>query len=376
MKIAAYLVLVIILCSNIYCTNRASDDEVSTSVEETAPDKVVKPKNIILMIGDGMGISQITAGMVVRKEALNLERCRVIGLHKTYSSDNLITDSGAGATAFSTGVKTYNGAIGVDTDTIARPTILEIAEKNQLSSGLVATSSITHATPASFIAHQPNRYMDEAIAADFLNTDIDVFIGGGSKFFQTREDGRNLLEELKEKGYHVAHTIEDIMNSKAGKLAGFIAEEQPEPMLKGRGHVLSQAATKAITVLDQNDKGFFLMIEGSQIDWGGHANDSEYIITEMLDFDQAIGKVLDFAERDGETLVIITADHETGGYAIKGGNLAEGKIEGSFTTDYHTAAMVPVFAYGPGAEAFAGIYHNNTIFDKMMDALGLSAGSQ
>jgi len=376
MKIATYLGVVIILCSNIYCANRVSDEETATSVEDAAAYEVVKPKNIILMIGDGMGISQITAGMVVRKDALNLERCKVIGLIKTNSADNLITDSGAGATAFSTGVKTYNGAIGVDPDTIARPTILEIAEKNDLSTGLVATCSVTHATPASFIAHQPNRYMDEAIAADFLNTDIDVFIGGGSKFFQTREDGRNLLEELQEKGYQVAHTIEDIMNINTGKLAGFIAEEQPVPMLKGRGHVLAQAATTAITVLDQNDKGFFLMIEGSQIDWGGHANESEYIITEMLDFDLAIGKVLDFAESDGETLVIITADHETGGYAIKGGNLAEGKVEGSFTTDYHTAVMVPVFAYGPGAEAFAGIYHNNIIFNKMMDALGLSAGPQ
>jgi alkaline phosphatase len=115
---------------------------------------------------------------------------------------------------------------------------------------------------------------------------------------------------------------------------------------------------------DTLDRGFFLMIEGSQIDWGGHANDSEYIISEMLEFDRAIGEVLDFAQRDGETLVIVTADHETGGYAINNGS-SMGNIQGAFTSDYHTADLIPVFAYGPGAERFGGIYENTAIFDKM-----------
>ncbi|PHS47450.1 MAG: alkaline phosphatase [Marinobacter sp.] len=323
------------------------------------------------MIGDGMGLTQITAGWIAKKDALNLERCEFIGLMKTNSSDNLITDSAAGATAFSTGKKTYNGAIGVDPDTISQPTILEIAEKNGIATGLVATASITHATPASFIAHQPSRALDEAIATDFLKTDIDVFIGGGKKFFETRTDGENLLDKLKENGYKIADGSEEIASVKTGKLAGFIADEQPAKFSEGRGAILTTASLKAIELLNQHDKGFFLMIEGSQIDWGGHANDSKWIIDEMIDFDNAVGKVLDFAEKNGNTLVIITADHETGGYAINKAT-EDGTIEGAFTTDYHTATMVPVFAYGPGAEAFAGVYHNTAIFDKMLKAFNLN----
>ncbi len=164
----------------------------------------VMPKNIIFMIGDGMGLTQITAGLIAQRDALNLERCAVIGLSKTNSGDNLITDSAAGATAFSTGQKTYNGAIGVDMDTLPLTTILEMAEGKGLATGLVATSSVTHATPASFISHQKSRMMDEEIALDFLKTDIDVFIGGGKKFFEQRTDHQNLLDQLRSNGYTVA----------------------------------------------------------------------------------------------------------------------------------------------------------------------------
>jgi len=210
--------------------------------------------------------------------------------------------------------------------------------------------------------------MDEAIAADFLKTDIDVFIGGGKQFFELRADGENLLAQLEANGYAIADGAEEIDLVKSGKLAGFIADGQPSKFSDGRGEILTLSSLKALELLSQNEKGFFLMIEGSQIDWGGHANDSQYIIDEMLDFDAAVGKVLDFAEKNGNTLVIITADHETGGYAINAANWEDGTIDGAFTTDYHTAVMVPVFAYGPGAEAFAGIYHNTSIFNKMLAA--------
>ena len=362
-----------VLVSQWSCTYVSNGEKASTessSLEEEDVPKESESINVILMIGDGMGLTQITAGWIAKRDALNLERCPVIGLSKTNSSSNLITDSAAGATAFSTGKKTYNGAIGVNPDTVAQPTILEIAEKNGIATGLVATSSITHATPASFIAHQPSRLLDEAIAADFLKTDIDVFIGGGKKFFELRTDHANLLTQLKEKGYAIANGVEEIGLVKTGKLAGFIADEQPLRFSEGRGAILTTASLKALELLDQNDKGFFLMIEGSQIDWGGHANDSQYIIDEMIDFDNAVGQVLDFAAKDGNTLVIITADHETGGYGINAAD-DDGTIVGGFTTDYHTATMVPVFAYGPGAEAFAGMYHNTEIFHKMLAAFSI-----
>lgn len=362
--------LVIGLMGATSCTEEPVDKQVDTEIEEGAAPNL--PKNIIFLIGDGMGLTQITAGLVAQRDALNLERCTVIGLSKTNSGDNLITDSAAGATAFSTGQKTYNGAIGVDMDTVPLTTILEIAEQRGLATGLVATSSITHATPASFIAHQKSRKMDEEIAADFLKTDIDVFIGGGKMYFEKRTDDQNLLQALKESGYTVATGMEEINKVSEGKLAGFIAEEHPAPITEGRGQVLAEATLKAIEILSNNDKGFFLMAEGSQIDWGGHANESEYIISEMQDFDYTVGKILDFAMEDGETLVIITADHETGGYGIVGGDIEAGEVEAKFLTDYHTGTMVPVFAFGPGSEEFAGIYHNTAIFNKMMAALRLN----
>ncbi len=325
-----------------------------------------KVKNIVFMIGDGMGLSQIFSGITANKGHLNLEYTTHIGFSKTSSSDNYTTDSAASATALATGVKTYNGAIGVDNDKKPLKTILEIAEEKGLATGLVATSKITHATPASFIAHQPSRKMDEEIAADFLKTDIDVFIGGGKKFFDKREDGQNLLKQLQKKGYQVVNNQEDMTKVTSGKLAALLYEGHM-PRYTKRGEILLLTTLKALEILSQNEKGFFLMVEGSQIDWGGHANDISYIVEEMLDFDRTIGKVMEFAEKDGETLVIITADHETGGFAVKTGN-HQGKLEGRFLTGGHTAVMVPVFSYGPQSERFKGFYENNQIFFKMMRA--------
>ncbi len=334
------------------------------------------PKNIILMIGDGMGTAQIYSGLTAKKDNLNLKRCTHIGFSQTNSSDNYVTDSAAGATAFSIGQKTYNGAIGVDKNKVPQKTILETAESKGLTTGLVATCSITHATPASFIAHQPSRALDEDIAKDFLKTDVDVLIGGGRQFFEKRRDSLNLLAIMKKNNYQIASLVEDLKNISSGKVVCLRLDPDSAKMNKfpkmseGRGEYLSTASLKAIEILKNNDKknkkGFFLMIEGSQIDWGGHANNSDYIIKEMVDFDNCIGKVLDFAEKDGETLVIITADHETGGYALVGGNLEKGEVVGKFSTDYHTGVMVPVFAFGAGAEHFAGIYHNTEIYKKMM----------
>jgi len=331
-----------------------------------------RAKNVILLIGDGMGVSQIQAGLTANKGKLNLLQFPVTGFSLTEASDKYITDSGAGATALSIGSKTYNGAIGVDTSGTPRETILESAEKKGLATGLVATCSITHATPAAFIAHQPKRSMEEAIAADFLKTDIDVFIGGGLRYFTQRQDGRNLLAELKAKGYQVLpDTAADLKRYNKGKLAAFVASVHPPKMIEGRGNYLLRATQTALEILRQQPEGFFIMIEGSQIDWGGHANNTGYVTSEMIDFDQAIGEALRFAQTDGNTLVIVTADHETGGMSLTAGNTAQGTVEAKFTTGGHTGVMVPVFAYGPGAEAFSGMYPNTAIYFKMMEALGL-----
>ena len=301
-----------------------------------------KPKNIIFLIGDGMGVAHVYAGLIANKGDLYIKTMPVSGFSKTNSSDELITDSAAGATAFSIGEKTYNGAIGVDKNEIPKKTILEMAEEKGLSTGLISTCAITHATPASFIAHQQNRGLQEEIAADFLNTDIDLFIGGGRKYFNQREDQRDLLIELEAKDYDVVTTMDSLEFSNGDKVAALIEEEHPQPALLGRGDMLINAAQFAIRKLKKNKNGFFLMIEGSQIDWGGHDNNVPYVVSEMLDFDKTIGEVLKFAAKNGETLVVITADHETGGFSINGGDLEQGVVEGKFTTGGHTGIMVPV----------------------------------
>ena len=332
------------------------------------------PKNIILMIGDGMGITQITAGMYLNGNKLNLEEFKYIGLHKSYSADNLVTDSAAGATAFACGKKTYNGGIGVDKKGKPMPTILEEAEQNGLSTGLVVTSSITHATPASFYAHQKSREMVEEIAGDLLKTDVDFFVGGGKKDFDRRKDGQNLIELLTQKGYVISSFLDkdfkDLKSIDQTKNFGyFSADGEPLPFSQGRDYLVPACRSAVDYLSKQKDKGFFLMIEGSQIDWGGHSNNSKYITSEMIDFDNAIGAVLDFAKRDGQTLIIVTADHETGGYAINPTSTMD-TIVAAFTTKDHTAVLIPVFAWGPGEELFGGMYENASIYDKMRRALG------
>ncbi len=345
----------------------------------SSDDNKKNAKNIILLIGDGMGVSHIYAAMTANHGHLNIEKCKNIGFIKTYSASDYITDSGAGGTAMSIGKKTYNGAIGVNADSLPEETILEIAEKHGLATGLVVTSSITHATPASFIAHQKWRSMYEEIAEDFLKTDIDVFIGGGREHFIKRSDSVDLVLKLKEKGYTVLFEMDSVIKVESGKLAGLVADMNLPPYRDStkirRGDMLPDATQTAINILSKNEKGFFLMVEGSQIDWAGHANITGYIILETLDFDRAVGKALDFAEKDGNTLVIITADHETGGMGINDGDFKEGTVNAGYTTRSHTGVMVPVFAYGPGSEQFRGIYENTDIFYKMMMALGFESKS-
>lgn len=336
--------------------------------EASSPDR---PRNVVLMIGDGMGLTQITAAMYAGGNALSLERMPVVGLHKSYSSDNLITDSAAGATAFSCGVKTYNGAIGVRPDTSACYTVLERAEDGGMPTGLVATSTIVHATPAAFYAHVPSRQDYPAIAAQLTESGVDFFVGGGQEFFSRRADGRDLLAEMHTGGRTVDSYfdkgVEELLPHDHAGYGYLTADGDPLPFAGGRNYFprATELALDYLSARDSTEAGFFLLVEGSQIDWGGHANDSDYIISETQEFAEVIGRVLDFAAADGETLVVVTADHETGGYAVNPGSTM-GDIEGAFTSDYHTADLIPVFAFGPGAEAFAGIYENTAIHDKLV----------
>ena len=347
------------------------------ALEEVPP----KAKNVILLIGDGTGLSQISSAFYFKQTSPNYARFKHIGLINTSSSREDITDSAAGATAFASGVKTYNGAVGVADDSTEVKNLVEIVSLQHIKTGVISTSSIQHATPASFYAHVINRGLYEDIAVDMVGSDIDFFAGGGLKFFNKRKDGKNLLNQLKKKGFGVDTTaLGDFSGIKQySKMAYLLAENHMDPVAKGRGDFLPKATELGIRFLnkDPDNSNFFMMIEGSQIDWGGHANDAEYLISELIDFDDAIGKALDFAEKDGNTLVIVTGDHETGGFTLSSTpkKTEEGKsysdyneITGTFSTNGHSATLIPVFAYGPGAEAFSGVYENTEIFHKILEA--------
>ena len=366
-KIIIYLVLFVTLFS---CNSQITNKEVS-----------LKAKNVILLIGDGTGLSQISSAFYFKETSPNYARFKHIGLINTSSSREDITDSAAGATAFASGIKTYNGAIGIADDSTEVKNLVEIVSTQHIKTGVISTSSIQHATPASFYAHAINRGLYEDITADMVGSDIDFFAGGGIKFFNKRKDGKNLLEELKEKGFWMDTTaLGDFEQIKQhSKMAYLLAENHLDAVNKGRGDYLPKAAELGIQFLnkDADKSNFFLMIEGSQIDWGGHANDAEYLISELIDFDNAIGKALDFAEKDGNTLVIVTADHETGGFTLASTpkKTEDGKsysdyneITGTFSTNGHSATLIPVFAYGPGAELFSGVYQNTEIFHKIFEA--------
>jgi alkaline phosphatase len=341
-----------------------------------------KPKNVILLIGDGMGLSQLSTAFYFEPESEpNFAKFPVVGLINTSSAKQKITDSAAGATAFACGQKSYNGAISVDTNEAPLPTLVEKVEKQGIMTGLIATSSITHATPACFYAHQPSRSMQDEIAEELVESGVDFFAGGGLKYFNQRVDKKDVYTMLLKKGYVLdTNKLDATTQLDISKKYGFIlASGGLDSKLEGRGDFLMEATSLGISYLSQSSKGFFMMVEGSQIDWEGHAANSDGIIQEVRDFDKAVGVALDFAKKNGETLVIVTADHETGGYALSPGSGEDGWeynniqptfYEGATSQSYaaHTTTLIPVLAYGPKSSSFAGFYQNSDIYHKIMNA--------
>jgi alkaline phosphatase len=320
------------------------------------------PKNIIIYLGDGMGVAHITAGKIARG-TLNLERFSVSGMVTTHSENKLITDSAAASTALATGYKTYNRAVSVSADKKPLKTLFEFAEELGKSTGVVVSSSVTHATPAAFFAHVEDRRQQTDIAEQILNSGLDVLIGGGWMYFipesnegSRRQDNKNLLKSLETQMPVVLSY--DKFPGQGKKLAALLAPDGL-PKAADRDYSLAELTQEAMRILSKNRKGFVLLVEGSQIDWAAHDQDHEEIIAEMIDFDGAVGTGLDFAQKHGNTLVLVTADHETGGFAVHDGSMKAQQVTSSgFTTSGHTASMVPIFAYGPGSSQFGGIQDN------------------
>jgi alkaline phosphatase len=326
-----------------------------------------RPKNLIIMIGDGTGLAQLYSGFTANHGQLNVFNIPTVGFSVTTSSDSYITDSAAGATAIATGSKTKNRFVGVDSSGNRLPIITYDLIKRKYRTAIISNGDVTDATPASFYAFRPERSMSEEIAHDFLQSEVDILLGGGVKPFGYRKDGQNLFQALQKKGYRTATNFSAI-DTILGDRFVILDDSAVVSKKKGRGDFLSRSLNKSLNVFGKSNTPFFVMLEGAQIDWGGHNNDMEYVVTEVLDFDQTIGEAMKFVDKNKETLLLITADHETGGLSLIDGDIRTGYVHGSFSTGDHTGIPVPVFAYGPGAEVFRGV-HQNTDLNKLLRLL-------
>ena len=286
------------------------------------------PKNVIYMIGDGMGPAFTTAYRYYKDDPTTKEIETTVfdtilkGMAHTYPDDHTyVTDSAASATALSSGHKSYNGAIAVDTAKKPVKTMLEIAKEQGMTTALVATSQINHATPASFAAHNESRRNYDDIANDYIDNKIagklpvDLMLGGGTEYFI--RDDRNLVDEFKQAGYQYGDDIQNLGQITQVPAIGLYAPKGLPFALDENPTRLKQLTSKAFDLLDgHNNKGFFVMIEGSQIDWCGHANDIACAMAEMDDFAKSIETAKAYVDKNPDTILVITADHSTGGLTI------------------------------------------------------------
>ncbi len=366
LPLVTYCFLLAVACFSCASSRKPTVDFQSVKFAE-------RPKNIIFLIGDGMAAAQVSAHIYwagVGKTVF--EKFPVVGFHKSHAYDYRVTDSAAGATAFACGQKTTNGAIGVlPPDDQPCQTILEFLDQQGFATGMVTTCTATHATPACFIAHRELRAYTEDIALDYLRTPFDCLIAGGENLFDLRSDKINLLDSLRAKGYVVRRgtSFKNLPLDGSQPFVNFTHEMEPPTASAGRDY-LPRATSLACNFLQKrSEKGFFLMVEGSQIDWAGHTNDVRWLRAEMADFDKTVQAALEFAVSNGETLVVVTGDHECGGLGLAQSELRK-QFKPAFSTKVHTATMVPVYAYGPGAGLFSGIYENTEIYFKMRAAMG------
>jgi len=331
-------------------------------------------RNLIYMIGDGMGLAHLSMLEIEGGYAPTaFDRAQNVALISTYSANNRVTDSAAAGTALATGRKTNNGMLGMTPDSERVESILAEAARRGMPTGIVVTSSLLHATPAAFYAHVPSRDDESAIARSLAASGVDVAIGGGSKVMRETESD----EALRRAGYAVVGDLAEAADIRSGKLAGICAENHMPSMLAGRGDYLPQAVGKALEILTANaseaGSGFMLMVEGSQIDFESHANNTEGILAEMRDFERAVSVAMDFADRTPGTLVVVCADHETSGMAIPSNKRdfteSESGISYVYGTSSHTGTFVPVYLYGTGAESINGLLDNTTLARRLGEIL-------
>lgn len=335
------------------------------AVEKLQAPKGKKVKNVILMIGDGMSLMHVYTAWAANRGKLWLENAQATGLSKTWAVKKLVTDSGSSGTSLATGVKTVYHAVGVDPEGKPLTSLVDVAKELGKDAGMAVTCRLWDATPCDFCCHNIDRDKEEELVGDYPTSGVDFVFGGGAQKFTNRKDGRDIFKELQKKGYHVSRTLDDFFAYDKNSRIFAVPYDKDTPLPDERGDLLARASMKGISLMNQNKNGFFMMIEGSQLDDYGHFNQLDLLMKETLDFDQTVGEVMKWAAKDGETLVVVTADHETGGLTLVNGNKDEGRVECCFSTKDHSGAMVPVYAFGPGAENFTGIFENTDVFKKI-----------
>lgn len=337
-------------------------------------------RNLILMIGDGMGLAQVSMLQIANDyRPTAFDRAQQVALAVTRSANNRVTDSAASGTALATGTKTDNGMLGQDPEGRRLTSSMTRARMEGFATGIVVTCYLQHATPAAFYAHAASRNDTERITRQLLGSNVDVLFGGGRRWLGKEcSKGVTFLEAFARRGYFVADSLPQTQAVGKGRVL-CVAADRSLPKAPARGDYLPRATGKALELLSANTagagKGFMLMVEGSQIDSGCHAGDDEWTLAEMRDFEAAVGVAMDFADRTPGTLVIVTADHETGGLTLPANKsdftLGENGVRRCFSTDGHTATMVPVYLYGTGADRISGVLDNTELARRIMELLGL-----
>ncbi|MBO5350345.1 MAG: alkaline phosphatase [Alistipes sp.] len=327
-------------------------------------------KNLIYLIGDGMGLAQMTMLEIENDYASTaFSEAEHLALITTRSANNRVTDSAAAGTALACGAKTNNSRLGLSPDSVRLTSMMELARDKGMATGLVVSCYLQHATPGAFYAHQTGRHLYDEITDDLVASRFDVMIGGGTRWL-TEEHRTTLTEQ----GYTLAMTREEAL---AATRTPLLAMVEPEylPHAPERGDFIPQATVKALELLSEDEEGFMLMVEGSQIDGAGHANDPRYLLAEMQDFEKVVRIAVDFADAHPGTLVVVVADHETGGLSMPSGKsdftLSESGIDYRFGTGSHSAIRVPAYLYGAGADRFEAMMDNTELANRIMELMKL-----
>lgn len=323
-----------------------------------------KPKNVILLISDGSGFSSFWAAATANGGYLNATNIKHVGFSNTSAANDYTTDSAAGGSAMSIGEKTNNRYIGMDANGKEVPNLPERLAKIGVRSGIVSNDKVTGATPATFFAHRTERDQSDSIAADLSRSPAELVIAGYHDAFGANNNA--ILNRVKAAGFEVYKGVGNIpKEGKSKKILCFDTDRAEDNY-----RMIEHAFDKSVERLSaDNKKGFFLMVEGAKIDHGGHSNKLNISIDEYLSFDRVVGKALQFADKNGETLVIITSDHETGGLIVLDGNYKTGTVVSTYTTTDHTGLPVPLLSYGPGADRFTGFLQNFEIPNKVFELL-------